>query len=270
MTFQMPDSITPSNIPPNLAAQAVLGYVDGKWPTASELPRMFPGAQVVSLTVLGGSAIATGCDQEIGDLSPSSAATWLHRRIKAGQSLPVLYSSRDSVQSVLNALSPLGVSRSEIRILSAHYGAGKHICAPATCGWSLTADGTQWTDSYAGLHGSKIDMSLLSDTFFANWTFGPVRNLAVASVGPSSVKLTWDSPAVPMPAGIVDYEIAIQHNGVDVASYPRYLAKGSNPETWQGGSLKAGTAYVAMVRAQAAGGAHSGPWAKVSFTTKKS
>lgn len=270
MTIQMPDSITPSNIPPNLAEQAVLGYVDGDFITVPELAQLFPGAEIVSLTVLGGDAVATGCDREPGDLPPGIAATWLNARIQAGQSQPVLYASRDNVQAVLDDLALLGVNRDQIRILSAHYGLGEHICSPSACGWSLTADGTQWTDEFPGLNGSKIDMSLLGDAFFAGWTFDPVQDLAVESIGPHSVRLSWDSPAGPMLAAVDSYQITIRENGADVASYTRSVPKGADPESWQGGSLTPGTAYVALVRARAAGGAHASPWAQVSFTTQSS
>jgi GH25 family lysozyme M1 (1,4-beta-N-acetylmuramidase) len=107
-----------------------------------------------------------------------------------------------------------------------------------------------------------------------NWAYPPVRSLT-ASGGQTSVKLEWTAPAPvpnqqPMP-GIAEYEIAIAKgtsiNGPEVASYPRYLAKGANPEVWQGGSLARKTQYTAGVRAVGAGGGHAGSWATVTFST---
>lgn len=100
----------------------------------------------------------------------------------------------------------------------------------------------------------------------ADWTFGAVRGLT-AKAGPHSVALTWSAPAAPMPAGIACYEVTVRRNGQDVASYPRQVPKEPNPQTWQGGSLIPGTAYEALVRAVAAGGAHASAWASVAFTT---
>lgn len=108
----------------------------------------------------------------------------------------------------------------------------------------------------------------------ADWTYPPVQNL-VAAGGDTSVKLEWDAPAqpadeAPMP-GIAEYEIAIvkgsKLDGPQVTSYPRYLAKGTNPEVWQGGSLARATQYTAGVRAVAADGGHAGDWARATFST---
>jgi hypothetical protein len=107
-----------------------------------------------------------------------------------------------------------------------------------------------------------------------NWAYPPVRKL-VASGGDTSFRLEWDAPApvpgqAPMP-GIAGYEITVAPGlalaGTPVASYPRRVAKGTNPEVWQGGSLARKTQYTAGVRAYATGGGHSGPWATATFST---
>ena len=67
---------------------------------------------------------------------------------------------------MLAELALVGVARSQVRILSAHYGAGEHICSPSQCGASFVADGTQYRDDFPGLGGSRIDMSVLADGFF--------------------------------------------------------------------------------------------------------
>jgi len=87
---------------------------------------------------------------------------------------------------VLAGLKAQGIGRSQVRLLSAHYGIGEHVCAPAVpgCGYPA-ADGTQWTDSFPGNGGASIDMSLLADDFFGaptppttvNWTENLVQQL---------------------------------------------------------------------------------------------
>ena len=182
MTIEMPDSIYPANLPAGFPAY--LGYADGRWPTASQLRQQHPGAHILSLTVLGGSQVADGCDIENGDLSPASGAAWLHWRISSGQQRPVAYASRDTIPAVLTELALVGVGRPQVRVLSAHYGAGQHICGPGTCKASFQADGTQWTDTYSGVGGALIDMSLLADSFFG------------ATPPPAAAKLIWPAAAV--------------------------------------------------------------------------
>lgn len=192
MTIAMPDSIVPANMPKGY--KAYLAYVDGaRSKDADQVRAMFAGTEILTLTVLGGGAKADGCDMEPGDLSPESAAEWLHLAIIAGQSRPVLYASRDAVPGVLDLLGDAHVSRGQIRILSAHYGLGQHICSPAACGATFTADGTQWTDSFAtgGPNGAVIDMSLLADGFFGtptppttvNWTEKIMQQLPIVKQG---------------------------------------------------------------------------------------
>jgi lysozyme len=108
----------------------------------------------------------------------------------------------------------------------------------------------------------------------AGWTYPPVQKLT-AEGGDTSVRLTWDAPVqaagqVPMPA-VEEYEVAVtpgpELEGPDMKTYPRFVPKGKNPETWQGGSLPGKKQFTAGVRAAAAGGAHAGPWAKATFRT---
>lgn len=267
----MPDSITPAYLPGGYPAY--LGYVDGRWPTAATLKALHPSAHILTLTVFGGNAVADGCDIETGDLTPAAGAAWIAGRLAAGASRPVAYASVSVMSSVLAALSKHGIARGQVRLLAAHYGAGEHICGPSSCHEITTGvmDGTQWTDQFKGVNGAPIDMSVLSDNFFGtvtgDWVFDPVRGLTVVSVGPSSVKLSWQSPGTPMPLGVGSYQITVRLAGQDVQSYPRMDPKHSDPEEWQGGSLKPGTEYTALVRAVATDGGHASPWATVAFKT---
>ncbi len=164
MTLTMADSITPANLPGGY--DAYLGYADGNWPTAPVLRSRFPGKPVVALTVLGGDHIADGADIENGDLSPASGAAWIARRLAAGAWRPVAYASVGIMATVLGELARLNVARASV-LLSAHYGAGEHICGPSTCNEIYRVmDGTQWTGSAPGAGGSRIDASLLQGDFF--------------------------------------------------------------------------------------------------------
>lgn len=193
MTIAMPDSITVANLPPGYPAY--LGYVDGRWPTAGFLKQSFSNAHVLSLTVLGGRAVADGCDIETDNLSPASGAAWLHWRLSSGAHRPVAYASVASMTWVLTELAAVGVPREAVRLLTAHYGAGEHICGPLTCGQlHAGADGTQWTSSFPGMGGALIDMSVLADGFFgsvatptpaptANWEDSLLASIPVIKKG---------------------------------------------------------------------------------------
>lgn len=179
MTLTMYDSIYPQNLP--AGADAYLGYVDGKWPTAigftdangvtwPPLAQLFPGKRIISLTVTGATLDADGCDIEPGDLDAASGALWLKNKLTRDHGLPVAYCSISLMPAVIASLAALGVSRDQVRLLSSHYQEGEHICGPDTCAYQQAAtpacDATQWTDTGPGAAGSLIDVSLVSDDFF--------------------------------------------------------------------------------------------------------
>lgn len=274
MTIAMPDSITPTNIP--LGYPAVLGYEDGEWPTAEQLPALFPKARHLILTVTGATTSADGVDCEKGDLGAASAAAWVKRKLAvAPLSRPVVYADLEtpgySMPEVIAAMLKLGVHRPDVRLLPPHYTGDAHVCSPATCktgdgrpiAW--LADGTQWTAKYPGLHGSAIDMSLLDDSFFGDWIFSAPRSLTVLGAGPHSVKASWDAPGTAAPEAVHHYQLTVRYLGQDVGK-PVDIPKGANPQIWQWDNLKPGTSYELMVRALAADG-HASPWATEDFKT---
>lgn len=167
MTLAMPDSVNVNRLPPGY--DAYLGYVDGEYSTAAALRAMFPAAQLVLLTVTGNTLEATGADVENFDLSPEGGAAWARRKLAtAVDSRPVLYASVSAMKDVRGALAALGIDAGLVRLLSAHFGDGPHICGPHSCGLSdIEMDGTQWSNTWVTAEtGAFIDMSMLADSFF--------------------------------------------------------------------------------------------------------
>jgi Putative peptidoglycan binding domain len=177
MTLAMPDSVNVSNLP--IGYPAYLGYIDGNFRTANALRSMFPGAELVLLTVTGspvdahGARVSPGSDAEPGDLTAARAVQWALEQLAAQVWRPVIYASIEGAQGygmgdVTRALAAAGIPRDLVRLLSAHYGEGPHICGPASCKLSAVAmDGTQWTNDFVTRAGAVVDMSELAGDFFA-------------------------------------------------------------------------------------------------------
>lgn len=190
----MPDSVRVGDLPGGY--DAYLGYADGDYPTAAELTRRFPAAHKVILTVTGQMLNCDGCDCEPGNLNAADMRMWVQRKLQLMPAVrPVVYASvkgkpNFGMGDVLAALSRNGIGRSRVRLLSAHYGQGPHICGPATCGEiGVPMDGTQWTDEYrVTVDGTTriIDMSVLLPGFFGSGeteTERLVRELGIVRQG---------------------------------------------------------------------------------------
>lgn len=173
MTLAMPDSTNVNQLPAGY--DAYLGYADGSWPTVNSLEAMFPDANLVILTVTGvlaahGVRVSPGTDVEPRDLTAAQGASWARRQ--AAGKRPVLYASIEGkpgygMKDVRDALAAAAIPRSAVRLLSAHYGFGPHICGPHSCDLSdIEMDGTQWTNTWNNGNGAFIDMSMLADDFF--------------------------------------------------------------------------------------------------------
>lgn len=272
MTIPMADSAESPALPDGLPAYASYtgGHI-GDQPNYARVVAAHPGAHHLSIA-LSASDDADCLDVENGAASPSDVPGWVKRQHARGITRPVVYASASPMKTaILPLLQAAGIGLASVRLWTAHYGEGEHICGPATCrALSVNADGTQWTDAFHGPNG-VVDMSLLADDFFgpaappANWIFSPPRGLA-AKPGHTNVELTWDAPSGPAPEAVHHYQVTIRHLGEDVASYPRDVPKGANPEVHDFGSLAQGTAYEAMTRAVAVNG-HASTWAVADFTT---
>lgn len=155
----MYDSITPATIPAH--ASAVGGYVGGSWPDYFEEVKRWPHAQHLSIAV-NAEEDAICLDIENGDATPDQAPAWVKRQKARGVWKPVVYHSLSEMGTVLAALSANGIHREEVRVWTAHYGQGPHICGPSE-GLTTHADGTQWTSEALG---RNLDESLCVDMFF--------------------------------------------------------------------------------------------------------
>jgi len=157
------DSVDVTQIP--LGAEAVAGYTTGLYPTWSSLAAKFPHAYRLSIAVNSGEN-ADCLDIEAGDATVGDAPGWYARQRARGVARPCLYASVSTMGSLLGVLRLAGIPRSSVRLWSAHYGDGQHVCGPGSCRMTSTAvDGSQWTDMALG---RSLDESLLVDGFFGS------------------------------------------------------------------------------------------------------
>jgi hypothetical protein len=162
------DTIYNDQFPPGAAAYAA--YVDGgigDQPNFAYIVSAFPKAQHLSVSLFGNNADAL--DVEPGASTPSSIPAWYDTQRKRGIQRPCVYASASTMNDeILPVLSQAGIARTAVRLWTAHYEVGEHICGPNSCGaLSINADGTQWTPN-AVVDGVTLvlDQSLLLETFF--------------------------------------------------------------------------------------------------------
>jgi hypothetical protein len=165
----MYDTILNNQFPSGAAAYA--GYIDGSLgdqPNYAYIVTAFPKAQHLSIALFA-TDNADALDVESGASTPDEVPAWYAAQRKRGIQRPCVYSSASEMNDgILPVLSGAGISRSAVRLWTAHYGEGEHICGPGSCGaLSENADGTQWTPTAGGL---VLDQSLLLENFFTTDT----------------------------------------------------------------------------------------------------
>ena len=168
MTFReytMYDSVDVPVIPSN--AQAVAGYVGGKWPTYFELVKQFPHIPKLSIAI-SAAENARCLDVETGDATNSEAAAWVKRQHQLGCKRPILYTSVSNWRALEDALKAGGVTRGlpgrrHYRRWSAHYTLIPHRCT-RRCGFGFRgkAAATQYTNKALG---RNLDASLCAHDF---------------------------------------------------------------------------------------------------------
>lgn len=161
----MYDTALNNQFPPG--AQAYAAYVDGSignQPNYAYIVTTFPKAFHLSIALFA-SDNADTLDVEPGAAAPSDVPAWYARQKKRGIQRPCVYASASTMtDNILPVLSHANISRSAVRLWSAHYGLGEHICGPNSCrAVPIEVDGTQWTSNALGL---VLDQSLLQENFF--------------------------------------------------------------------------------------------------------
>lgn len=159
--FTMFDDINLDLIP--ASAEAVAGYVNGRWPTFSEAVRRWPSSKHLSIAVTA-AANADCLDIERGDAEVFQAPDWFVRQRKRGVKRPAFYISVSEANGLEKELSRHGIKRSAYRLITAHYTGRAHRCTSA-CGFGFSgkADATQWTDKALN---RSLDETLCSPDFF--------------------------------------------------------------------------------------------------------
>lgn len=140
-------------------AEAVGAYVNGNYMTIGEVLQRFPHAKVLRIDV-NGEGKGRCLDIEPGDATNATAPGWVHGRQEHGVHLPVLYTSVSNVDALVAVMSGAGFRLGiDYLIWAAHYGFGKHICGPHSCGLTQhECHACQWTDRS---HNVSLDESFL-------------------------------------------------------------------------------------------------------------
>lgn len=160
-TILLFDDVTVSLLPAGYDAYAA--YADGAFKNAAQVQARFPKAAVLSIDVNGTDTSADALDIENGDATNATAVSWVRAKTAAKAKLVVVYTSVSNVNDLVAVLTNAGITRTEYKIWSAHYGAGTHICGPATCNLtSYACDGTQFTQT---AFGDSLDESVCDSGF---------------------------------------------------------------------------------------------------------
>lgn len=171
MTITMYDTAQNDQFP--AGAQAYAAYVDGaigNQPNYAYIVATFPRAHHLSIALFAANN-ADALDVEPGAAGPADVPGWYTRQKQRGIQRPCVYASASTMTaSILPTLNAAGIGRGAVRLWSAHYGIGEHICGPSTCKLvPIGVDGTQWTSSALG---RNLDQSVLLDNFFTTTSPG--------------------------------------------------------------------------------------------------
>jgi hypothetical protein len=195
----------PASTLAGLPVEAVAAYANGSYANYPAAAREFPNVHLLEIDVVG-QRVGNAGDFESGDMAYVDAGQWANARISAGIARPVVYFQVSSWSPVMQSLAAAGVSRSAVRLWTAHYTGQAHFCS-AACGFGVTgsADATQWASSDAAgtlpsSYGDRnIDVSITAADFW-----GPVsstltpppfpgRNLQQPPVMSGNDVMTWQT-----------------------------------------------------------------------------
>jgi hypothetical protein len=249
-----------------------------------------PGAVHVDQDPDASDATADVLDCENGAVPVGSPliAAWAKRAqaswnaaARPGQRTPALYCSASNVTANVNALTAGGVTPGTGLWIADWTGTDAQAIAEIiAASGPFPVIGGQFQDL------GDIDADVWSTAWLANvsgqvppagWVYCPCQGVT-AQGGKTSVGASWSAPdGPPGAAGIGCYQVTVRYvtgklAGQDVATYPRYVPKLPNPQSWQGGSLPSATPLVFKIRArssQAEPDPHAGNWVTVPFATNR-
>jgi cell wall-associated NlpC family hydrolase len=151
LTLHGQDAISPAGCTKGLPVYA--GYYNGFFTNIAAFKADFPSAIILSITPNGRQG-ARCIDCEPGDATAAQAAQFVKDNLPLAPAggrndggKPIIYCSAGDSQAVINAVSALGISRSQWILWSAHW-IGQHICSPSGCGYPQ-ADATQYASNNA-------------------------------------------------------------------------------------------------------------------------
>lgn len=154
-------------IVPEKNPQVIGSYGNGRYANSTAAKGAFPNAIHIQYDVFGTLPAMDILDVEPGDAPPIKAPPWkrAHDKTAGPHTLPRagIYCSASTVQTVITDMLDAGIKRQDFLVQSAHYGSGKHICGPTTCGYPQ-ADATQYADK--GLRGENTDLNVFAEHFF--------------------------------------------------------------------------------------------------------
>ena len=154
-----------------LKVEAVAAYGNGRTirPNFEQARSSFPHVPMLEIDVMN-AGIGNAGDFENGDMQYSEAGSWSRGRIAKGVHRPVVYFSVSAWPAIRQSLASAGVSRSDVRLWTAHYSGRAHLCS-SVCGLTgTTADATQWCDPATAppeYRNKDIDVSMTADDFFS-------------------------------------------------------------------------------------------------------
>jgi hypothetical protein len=156
-----------------LAVVAVAAYGNGSFANHAKAVAAFPNARLLKIDVKGEHIGDTG-DFEPGDMAIEHVGPWAKQRIGAGIQRPVVYFSVSRWGAAMQSLAAVGLSRSDVRIWTAHYNGKAHLCSSA-CDSAVigTADATQWASPQKPgtlpqeFHGRNLDISMTAGDFWS-------------------------------------------------------------------------------------------------------
>ncbi len=165
-------SDNPATTLAGLQVEAVAAYANGRYANYTAAAQAFPAAHLLEIDVAG-QRVGNAGDFEQGDMPYSEVGPWASARLSHGVVFPVIYFQVSSWAPVMQSLASARVSRSQVRLWTAHYNGQPHLCSSA-CGFGVeqAVDATQWASPQAAgtvpsTYGSRnIDVSLTADDFW--------------------------------------------------------------------------------------------------------